>query len=650
MNSHVSTTPSATPAIGSSATDFAANVRLLYGQIAEDPTQHFVVDGDSLLFDKFADSSLDWRNGGQFLTMIYLLESLLEKLTQNSRRFDIVFFDQMKHSPWYQADTTTAASRALMRAIAIQHLSTHCAVATTPATTSGAGSFTPSTAPTAASIPGTLDPSINSSTLPFQVKVFNSWLCQEWTEYVSECNPRFVMVSSAHAGLEVDRGTDAGASYDRSDSEAVQQSSVFQRMILQLLDQGLSCVSSRHLIFRDDQASSFFLLLRPTKKNDSKRAGNCDATLAPKKKNNNRKQNSNTAHAIPPPSHSSATPTALPGSSCSFDTALFARIGAQLQKLQCPAGSNMSRLLLSLYACAATLRSYSALSSHLLSSSLDRSGVATEAPPIAPREVAKVLLLQTLLLDVLPLQHRAQPLSEAEIRYLHSAAAVHLWVFVGRFLSYASFFVEHPPFLEARPLLCDFFDGRLLCKVILCAFSNDSLMSFADAQVDDFLNRLWDIVVHECEITIDATFLPLVRSRVQPLEFAGASSFSAAHRESLEPLLLTRINSALNKVIRKNSLVFFVSTDFLLCLLLFFQALIGDIEIELDSKGLLTKTTAKNEDKSWDDEETFHENYHWHSGNYTCKLRFLLLDLNLRCVAVVRTTTVGGRCPTDKKS
>jgi hypothetical protein len=616
MNSPFSTTPSATPAIGSSATDFAANVRLLYGQIAEDPTQHFVVDGDSLLFDKFADSSLDWRNGGQFLTMIYLLESLLEKLMQSSRRFDLVFFDEMKHSPWYQAGTTSAASRALMRAIAIQHLSTHCAVAD-PA---GTGSSTPSTAPTAASIPGTLDLSINSSTLRFQVKLFNSWHCQEWAEYVSECNPSFVMVSGAHARLEVDRGADAPASYDQSDSEAVQQSSVFQRMILQLLDQGLSCVSSRHLIFRDDQASSFFLLLRPKKKNDIKRAGNCDATLAPKKKNNNRKQNSSTAHAVPPPSHSSATTTALPGSSCSFDTALFARIGAQLQKLQCPAGSNMSRLLLSLYACTTTLRSYSGSSSPALSSSVDRNGVATEAPRIAPAEVAKVLLMQTLLLDVLPLQHRAQPLSEDETHFLHCPAMLSVWSFLGQFFSYAASVTDHAPqlatesnFFGAYPVLCDFFDGRLMCKLLLCALSNSTSLTLVHTEYDDYLTRLWNMVVNECKISSSTTYLPLVQTR---LGTSATTSFSAAYRESYQPLLLTRIHSALNKVrYTPQALIVFTRGMISYRVWVISQALIGDVEDALESKGLLTTQSPLSEEKSWDDEDAYNENYHWHSGS-----------------------------------
>ena len=41
----------------------------------------FLIDGDSLLLDILGDWSLDWRNGGQFLHLIYLVEQFLQYFT-----------------------------------------------------------------------------------------------------------------------------------------------------------------------------------------------------------------------------------------------------------------------------------------------------------------------------------------------------------------------------------------------------------------------------------------------------------------------------------------------------------------------------------------------------------------------------------------
>lgn len=41
----------------------------------------FLIDGDSLLLDLLGDWSLDWRNGGQLLHLIYLVEQFLQYFT-----------------------------------------------------------------------------------------------------------------------------------------------------------------------------------------------------------------------------------------------------------------------------------------------------------------------------------------------------------------------------------------------------------------------------------------------------------------------------------------------------------------------------------------------------------------------------------------
>lgn len=41
----------------------------------------FLIDGDSLLLDLLGERSLDWRNGGQFLHLTYLVERFLQHFT-----------------------------------------------------------------------------------------------------------------------------------------------------------------------------------------------------------------------------------------------------------------------------------------------------------------------------------------------------------------------------------------------------------------------------------------------------------------------------------------------------------------------------------------------------------------------------------------
>ncbi|XP_078360877.1 putative ATP-dependent RNA helicase DDX60 [Oculina patagonica] len=56
----------------------------------------FMIDGDSLLLELLGEESLDWRHGGQFLYLTYLLERFLQYFTDKGGVFHIVFFKEME--------------------------------------------------------------------------------------------------------------------------------------------------------------------------------------------------------------------------------------------------------------------------------------------------------------------------------------------------------------------------------------------------------------------------------------------------------------------------------------------------------------------------------------------------------------------------
>jgi len=175
-----------------SAREFFRSLRWDYGQICEDPTEPFVVDGDSLLFDALEDGSIDVKHGGQFISVIYLIESLLRKLLLDHRRFDVVFFEDVGLAPWYTADTCEAASRALMRQVLIHHLRQHCS--------EHSPAFAKPALPDVKGIKSATE--INESIpscFPFQVLQFASVQAPEWRAYVAENDVSFVIISASSA-------------------------------------------------------------------------------------------------------------------------------------------------------------------------------------------------------------------------------------------------------------------------------------------------------------------------------------------------------------------------------------------------------------------------------------------------------------------
>jgi hypothetical protein len=80
----------------------------------------FLIDGDALVFSAFNNLWLDWQNGGQFLHLVYVVESFLQKLLDRGCQFHIFFLqnneDVLRHVP----------SFCLARTIVMHHLMKSC--------------------------------------------------------------------------------------------------------------------------------------------------------------------------------------------------------------------------------------------------------------------------------------------------------------------------------------------------------------------------------------------------------------------------------------------------------------------------------------------------------------------------------------------
>jgi ATP-dependent RNA helicase DDX60 len=77
-------------------------------------TEQFVIEGDSLILWAFDDERLDWKHGGQFLHLIYIVENLISKLLLRGSHFKIAFFETHREI-W-------SGSRLLARLLLISHL------------------------------------------------------------------------------------------------------------------------------------------------------------------------------------------------------------------------------------------------------------------------------------------------------------------------------------------------------------------------------------------------------------------------------------------------------------------------------------------------------------------------------------------------
>jgi hypothetical protein len=56
-------------------------------------SEPFLIDGDSLITFALSNKYLDWRNGGQFLHLVYIVENFLAKLKERGAQFEIFFMN-----------------------------------------------------------------------------------------------------------------------------------------------------------------------------------------------------------------------------------------------------------------------------------------------------------------------------------------------------------------------------------------------------------------------------------------------------------------------------------------------------------------------------------------------------------------------------
>ena len=120
-------------------------------------SEPFLVDGDALVLHALHDSLLDWRNGGQFLHLVFLVETFLRNLCSRGSKFDVFFFDSNK-----ALFRQHSASFALARAAVLYHVKSH------------------------------------ESKLPFKVHIVEgSWVnvttLGSWRELIDSLRPTFVM-------------------------------------------------------------------------------------------------------------------------------------------------------------------------------------------------------------------------------------------------------------------------------------------------------------------------------------------------------------------------------------------------------------------------------------------------------------------------
>jgi hypothetical protein len=95
-------------------------------------SEPFLIDGDALIMHALNSKCLDWRNGGQILHHMYIVESFLQKLCVRGCQFDIFFLQD--NEPLFKRES---ASYILARTVVIHRLNSYAA----SRQASGTGSF-----------------------------------------------------------------------------------------------------------------------------------------------------------------------------------------------------------------------------------------------------------------------------------------------------------------------------------------------------------------------------------------------------------------------------------------------------------------------------------------------------------------------------
>ena len=475
--------------------NFFSSIRLQRSQVAQDPTQNFVVDGDSLLFDALADQCLD-APSIPLAHLVWIVEDNLCKLLGDQRSVDVVFFSCMASSAWYTAPTAQAQFRKLARTLLQQHLQhlsrPHGAVL--------------DSAPLARN--GNPLQLLSSRRLLSKLRVFSftSWSesDEEWRKYLELFYPGFILIGGlqrqrsqlnpqqlAHhrssalssslpppppqdqghpvttQSSQLLKGSDAAADCAAAGTEPHLSELQFQTLAFQSMMMDLSrhwpqlpIVSSRHVIFRDSFMFGFTVDVT---------SGNVLADFS--------------ALPFSAPALLQAQLAEAACTDLDFDGDLWSQV--------CSFCPPTSRQAFYSYALTKALAfSTTAAIDTTISSS---SGTAcVHAPVLSHALLSKVIVLHAVLLDSLPLRDRAQVLSAPLLDLFHSQAAFQpLWHLVRQCLMGFSALLQHgvmhsvanrdnrdvdiDDHLNSARICLDLFDGRLLLSLLHLALRPQGL-------------------------------------------------------------------------------------------------------------------------------------------------------------------------------
>uniref|UniRef100_A0A6A7G030 ATP-dependent RNA helicase DDX60 isoform X1 n=2 Tax=Hirondellea gigas TaxID=1518452 RepID=A0A6A7G030_9CRUS len=168
-------------------------------QIGHDTNKPFLVDLDSLLMDVFADPLLDWKFGGEFLQVIFLVEQALVRLSSGERALSVVMFDALSVL-W--SDTTML----LARNIVFLHLKNETKI---------------------------------------RCECFDGWWDAKFKAFSDEIRPSFILVSDGDAHSQI--------------KTPVYCMQIFQRLTLHLLSCGISCVRCTEVFYYSNALYGFRL-------------------------------------------------------------------------------------------------------------------------------------------------------------------------------------------------------------------------------------------------------------------------------------------------------------------------------------------------------------------------------------------------------
>ena len=134
-------------------------------------SEPFLLDGDALTMYALSKKHLDWRNGGQYLHLVCIVEQFLAQVWSRGANFDIFFL--MGNDRIYQL---LGPSYELGRNIVVHHLRTHESKVKIPFKLH--------------LIPGTWFSASNSMSTP-------------WQELLASYRPAFIMTNNVRTGLEL---------------------------------------------------------------------------------------------------------------------------------------------------------------------------------------------------------------------------------------------------------------------------------------------------------------------------------------------------------------------------------------------------------------------------------------------------------------